>query len=389
MKGHYRKRGANTWAIVVELPADPVTGKRRQKWTSIKGTEKDAQVALRRQLHDLDTGKLSHAEKLTVKRYLEQWLDSKARSSISPRTHARYREICEKHISPAIGKIRLDKLRPLDVQRLVDSLPDKGLSRRTVLHVFRVFHNALERAVRLQLLSVNPASAVEPSKPDQADIAVVDSAGAAKLMDEVVGTRLEVPVALALGAGLRRSEILGLRWGDVDFDDGRATIRQTCQLVKVEEPSAATAKKKTPRFELRFLTTKTHRSRRSVTLPPSVVGLLRRSKASQSERRLLLGAGWQDNDLVVERGDGKPVRPDTLTKQFHKVSDRLGLGVTFHGLRHSHASLLLKGGVSMKAISERLGHVSASFTADVYTHLGRGIEEQAAEAFDRVVKHER
>lgn len=127
---------------------------------------------------------------------------------------------------------------------------------------------------------------------------------------------------------------------------------------------------------------KTHLSQRSVTLPAFVVEAQRAHKGEQNERRLLVGPGWQDNDLVLDRGDGAPMRPDSLTKQFRKVTRAAGLDLHFHSLRHAHASLLLLGGIHLKVVSERLGHSTIGITADTYSHLDPSLEEHAAATMD-------
>lgn len=146
-------------------------------------------------------------------------------------------------------------------------------------------------------------------------------------------------------------------------ESGRARIAQTVQHVA---------------NEIRFAPPKTHRSRRSVTLPQFVLETLKRHRADQNERRLLVGPAWQETDLVIDRGDGAPVRPDSISKMFAKVAKDCGVDLTFHGLRHAHASLLLLGGIHLKVVSDRLGHSTIGITADLYSHVAPALEEKAA-----------
>jgi integrase len=176
---------------------------------------------------------------------------------------------------------------------------------------------------------------------------------------------VELPTLIALGTGMRLGEVMGLRWQDVDLEAGFARVRQTLQVT------------------MEFDTPKSHRSTRSLSLPSFLVDALKRHKKTQNERRLMLGEAWREFDLICERGDGQPLRPDTISKQFRTIARAGGLDVTFHGLRHTHASLMLESGADLKVTSSRLGHSSISITADLYTHVASKAEKAATEAFHR------
>lgn len=192
-----------------------------------------------------------------------------------------------------------------------------------------------------------------------------------RVLETVSGTSLEIPALLGLGTGLRLGEVLGLRWRDVDLTKKTARISQT-----VQERDHG----------LLFLPPKTHRSRRSVSLPAFVIQALRKHKKEQSERRLMVGSAWDDFDLVVERGDGKPIRTSTLSGRFADAMKRADIDLTFHGLRHGHASLMLAAGVNLKVVPERLGHSKIGITADLYTHLADQIHEAAAASLDQFLR---
>lgn len=188
-----------------------------------------------------------------------------------------------------------------------------------------------------------------------------------KLLDTVRGTALEVPTVLGVGTGMRLGEVLGLRWADIDLEKRFARISQTVQET---------------RDEVVFVPPKTHRSRRSVALPSFVIDALRKHKKEQSERRLNVGSAWHDLDLVIERGDGQPIRTSSLSGRFVTAMKRAGIDLTFHGLRHGHASLMLAAGVNLKVVSERLGHSTIGITADLYTHVADQLHEAAAASLD-------
>jgi integrase len=373
VRGHIKQRSKGTWSLVVFLGRDPVSGKKRYKWRTVKGTKKQAESELNKLLREIETGTDLEPGRLTTAEFLEQWLDA-SRSRVGPRTWERYAQLMRLHVVPVLGSIPLGKLRPLHLERLYSKLLGKGLAARTVLHVHRVLHSSLHQAVRWQLVSRNVAGAVTPPRPVTRDIEAIDPDQAVRLVESVKGTLLEVPVVLALGTGMRRGEVLGLRWVDIDLSSGRARIAQTLQATQEG---------------LRFLPPKTHRSKRSVSLPAFVVEMLRRHRKEQNERRLMVGEAWHDHDLVIDRGNGEPLPPHTLSQQFRAASKAAGLDLNFHGLRHAHASLMLAGGIHLKVVSERLGHSTIAITADLYSHVNPRVEDQAAAALDALLRQRR
>ncbi|MGI8774561.1 MAG: tyrosine-type recombinase/integrase, partial [Actinomycetota bacterium] len=283
----------------------------------------------------------------------------------------RYERIFRIQVRPHLGELLLSKLRPLHLQNLYKRLLDEGLSPQTVLHVHRALFTALRQAVKWQLIAINPAEAVTPPRPPRRDVHAITPAEAETLLEAVAGTWLEVPVVLALGTGLRRGEICGLRWSDVDLKAPRLRVMQTIQHIGTE---------------LRLLPPKTHRSRRSIALPAFVVETLRRQSLRLEGLRSRAGGAWQNHDLVVCHPDGTPIRPDSLTHAFSRVAKEVGLPLTFHGLRHAHASLMLAGGVHLKVVSDRLGHSTIAITADLYSHVTPALDGEAAAALDELLR---
>lgn len=366
MRGNIRQRAKGTWTIQVYLGEDTVTGKKRYLSRTVKGTKKEAELALAKLVQAAESGLDFDATRLTVKQFTERWLEN-AKPRIRPKTYDRYAEIFRLHVIPVIGKIRLDKLQPLHLERVYEEAFKKGRSAQTVLHIHRLLYTSLGQAVSWQLLSRNVAEAVSPPRPEPRDIEPLTKEGVLTLLDAVRETELEVPTVLSLGTGLRMGEVLGLRWKDADLDEGRARIVQTIQQTS-EGP--------------KIVPPKTHRSRRIVLLPTFVVQTLKRHKVNQAERRLAIGSAWVDNDLVVERGDGQPMLTRVLSRRFSTAARKAGLELTFHGLRHGHATLMLAAGVNLKVVSERLGHSTIGITADLYTHVAEEIHRQAATSLD-------
>jgi len=280
-------------------------------------------------------------------------------------------QLLELHVIPSIGAVKMAKLRPGHVQQVIDATIAAGRAPRTVAGVYRTLHGALAQAVRWQLLSVNAAGAVRPPRAERPELDSPDAAKVAKVLDAARGTRLYVPLAMAASTGVRRGELLALRWSEVDLESG--SLRVTASLQRAGA-------------DLVFLPPKTDRGRRTVGIPPATVALLRRHRKNQLERRVLLGEAWQDFDLVIERGDGGPFPPDSLSRDWYRLVRRIGLpGLRLHDLRHAFATRLLEASVHPKVVSEALGHSSVSFTMDTYQHLMPTMQDAATKAIEEAL----
>lgn len=308
--------------------------------------------------------------KLTLADYAKKWLDAK-RKTVRPKTLERYADLFRLHIVPVIGNIQLQKLKPLHLEKVYERAFDRGLSAQSVQHIHRALFSSLRQAVAWQLIPRNIAEAVIAPRPEQRDVEPLTPAEVVRVLETVSGTILEIPTILGLGTGMRLGEVLGLRWSDVDLDKKSARISQTLQET---------------RDGVIFGPPKTHRSRRGVSLPDFVVSALRQHKKEQSERRLIAGAAWKNHDLVIDRGDGQPLRTSSLSGRFAAAMKKADIKLTFHGLRHGHASLMLAAGVNLKAVSERLGHSTIGITADLYTHVADQLHEAAAASLDAYLK---
>jgi integrase len=367
--GSVYKRG-NVYWVKVELDPDPLTGKRRYHYKGGFATKKEADAYRVQVLSEIQRGTFTVPAKLTLREYAARWLEA-VKPNLGPRSWEAYEMNLRVRILPYLGNVELGKLQPLALQELYAKLLGEGLSPRSVLYVHRTLHRMLEMAVKWGMVGRNVADAVEPPKQERKEVQVLDEEQASKLLSGITDLRLLVPVALALGCGLRRSEICGLRWQDVDLEAGRLHVTQTVQRL--------------PRQGLVTLPTKTHRSRRPVDIPPGVVDILRRWRRQQAQERLAAGPLWQDTGFVCTAPDGRPLDPDWLTDVFPRTAQGLGLpAINFHALRHSHASFLLKKGTHPKVVQERLGHSSINITMDTYSHLLPGMQKEAALAIDGI-----
>lgn len=370
-RGHLRKRSPGSWTIVIDLGRD-INGKRRQKWETVKGTKKEANQRLTELLRQYDTGTYLDPQKMTVAGYLKAWLRDYAEPNVSTKTYIRYESICVKHLTPALGRLQLQKLQPLHIQEYYNEALKSGrvdgkggLAAQTVKHHHRVLAEAMKKAVNWQLINVNPCDAVDAPKPEKKEMRALDERESATLLDISKGTRLYIPILIALTTGLRRGELIGLKWSDIDLTMKTLSINRT-----IEQTSKSGIVEKTP---------KTKRSRRSIALASLTVSAIKELKQEHSKLRLKLGPAFQDNGYLFINEDGTLWGPDAFTKAFRWLLDKTDIGyVRFHDLRHSHASQLLKQGINPKVVSERLGHSSIAITMDTYSHVLPGLQEEAA-----------
>lgn len=276
MRGHIRRRGEHSWELKYELGADRRTGRRVTKYISFKGTKREAQAELVRLMETVRRGEHVDPAKLSVAEFLDRWEQGWAALQVGLKTRERYVELLRLHVRPHIGALPLHKLQPVHLAELYAELLAKGLGPRTIGHVHRVLHKALRVAVEWSLLARNPAAVARPPKVQAREIEIITIEQAQKILQCLRGRTLYPIIALALATGMRRGELLALRWGDVDLDAGR--IQVECSL---EQTKAG----------LRFKEPKTKHGRRSIKIPPSVVAELKAHWTQQQAQRLKLGLG--------------------------------------------------------------------------------------------------
>ncbi len=377
MKGHIRQRSKGSWSLWVELGRDPVTKERKQQTMTVRGSKKDAERELRNLLTSIEGDTYVKLTKLTVGEFLTQWLENYVLTNTSPRTAEGYRIIIRRHLIPNLGAIPLTQLNPLHLQNyyakaLNERKPDKNvkLSARTVRNIHKVISEALGHAVKWQILVRNIALAIAPPCTSQSEMATFTEEQASIFLEAVAESCYHELFTVALYTGMRRSELLGLRWKDVDLYLAQLSVIQT--LHRLSNGGFIFGKPKTVK------------SRRTIALSPTVCILLHQLKDRQIGERLLLGLKLQDDDLVFSKPDGRPLDPSTITHTFKRIIKKAGLpSLRLHDLRHTHASLMLKQHVHPKIVSERLGHSSIGITLDTYSHVMPGLQEAAALQFEK------
>ncbi len=377
--GHIRQRSEGSFELRYSIGTDPVTGKWKVKTVTVKGTRKAAEKELRRILDAIDDNDYVEPNKITTRDFLTQWLET-MRSQITPKSYESYAEIVDNFLIPTLGGHILAKLAPAVIQKAYNGWEaggrrDKkagGLAARSRLYIHRILKSALKHAVQIQLIARNPADAVKAPRVKKAAITTLTVDQSAALLDALSGKPLYWPVLLALTTGMRRGEILALRWKNIDFE------KKTVRVVESLEQTNT---------GIRFKAPKTERSR-AVMLPDYAVEELRRLKKEQEKKLSESGIGQTTETLVCGRYDGEPLWPTSLTHEFVKAMKKLPKlpRARFHDLRHSHATQLLTAGIHPKIAQERLGHTTITTTLDLYSHATDTMQDEAASKLDNAFR---
>jgi integrase len=367
-EGSIYQRKDGRW--VASLPVD--AGSRKRKYLYGK-SRKEAHEKLHKALQEQKQGLLITGPQQTVRQFLEYWLEEVHRPRLRKSTYAEYRRTLDKVLFPALGHVQLQKLTAEQVQALYTRKLKEGLASKSVRNIHSVLHTALNYAVRTNRVARNVCDSVSPPISPRHEIQPLTDEQAHKLLEAAQGHRLEALLVLALTTGMRRGELLGLRWRDIDFEKRSLQVRRTVTYLAkygfVEGES------------------KTLKSRRKIVLPYFVVNVLKQHRAMQLEARFNAGAVWVDHDLVFCNWHGGFLAPMILFKKFTALLKDAGLPyVRFHDLRHSAATILLSMGVHPKVVQEILGHSQISITMDTYSHVLPSMQEGAMDNWDEWFK---
>lgn len=369
MRGCTIKQGKNSWRIKYDVGADQ-NGKRLVQTETVRGTKKDAEEILAKRLSEFAEGRYVRRNVETVESYAKHWIENIAPASRAPISIERYKTLLRAHIIPGLGAIELQKLDGPAIESFYATRADRAPLTRH--HIHALLGQILKSAVKKKKLARSPMADIEtkPSAKRRDKIEVLDEGELATLIGSLKGHWLYGPTLLAASTGLRRGEVCGLRWQDLDLKQG------TLQVVQAVENVGGKLNVKRP---------KTERSARTIKMPPRLVAALEEHRKEQLEQRLKLGLGGRP-ELVFTTLLGEMLNPDYVTDAFAKKVMEAGLKpVTFHGLRHSHLSQLLKSGVPVHVVAARAGHAKPSITLDTYSHLLGGEDNDAAKQAEEIL----
>jgi integrase len=329
-------------------------------------TRAEVAAKLTKAMADRDKGVISNTGSLTLGEYLRVWLEDSVKDSVKQATYEGYARMVRNHIAPALGGVKLKNLTPPHLRRLYKEKLDSGLGTRSVQYIHTTLHKALRQTVDDGLIPRNVADSVKPPQLKRIEMKPLSPEQAKALLEAAGGDRFEALYVLAITAGLRQGELLGLKWQDVDLEAGKLQVRRTL-------------------YKGNFTAPKTAKSRRSIKLTTRAVEALTRHREAQLEESERLTGLWQDQGLVFTTQVGTPVnRHNFYGRNFKPLLEKAGLPhtVRFHDLRHTCATLLLSKNINPKVISEMLGHANVTVTLDTYSHVLPHMQDVAVDAMD-------
>lgn len=378
--GSYRKRyrtdGSHFWQITIELPRDPITGKRNRRYKSVDGTKKEAERAMHEFIREIEKGYYVTDSKTTIAEWIDTWLEVYIVPNVSPTTLSRYQGMIKRYIKPIIGHMQVQQLNTLAVQAWVNGLKTspasgKEMSSSTIKHAYHVLKGSLDKAVLAGIIPRSPCTGIMLPKGQKKPPVVYDEAQIKQLIEAAKGTEMELIIDIELCLGLRRGELLGLQWDDIDFEKNQ--IHVVRNRVVVDGKSTV----KDP---------KTESSRRTVDVPAQLIQKLCQHKTKCLANRLRMGKSYTVTDYVIVHPDGKPIYPEYVSQMFTKLQNKAGLPkCRFHDLRHLCASIMLMQGVNVKVAQEHLGHKDISTTMNIYSHVLPSVAKEAAQKIGALV----
>jgi integrase len=363
-----------TWSYYLAGGIDPKTGRRRQLRRSGFATKRDAQQARNEAATALDKGTYRAPSKETLAAYIDAWLPRRERNGngLKATTARMYRRYIDADIAPtSLGRMRLSEIRRYHVAAFVEDLVADGRGATTVRRIIAVLQSALRDAVNEQKLDDNPARGVQLPTVERDEFQPWEPEQIGHLLDVANTHRLGELFTVAVFTGMRRGELVGLRWEDVNLLRREITVRHT----RVQAGNAVVE-----------TSPKSRAGRRIIELDDATVGAVLSWQIKQSSERDEWGSAWEDTGYVFTYENGRPLRPAYASRLFETLRDQAGLeNASIHSLRHMHASLLLASGADIAIVSKRIGHSTIALTSDVYSHLIASASRRAAEGASALV----
>lgn len=331
------------------------------KQKSIYGkSEEEVKDKLKKIIANITLGTYFEPSKIKVQEWLKYWLFEYKKKKLKPKTFESYNQIIECYINPVLGSLTIDKLNPILIQQEINNIKK---SARTVKYTHTILKMSLKHAVSTELILKNPADNISLPSENKKEIKILDKTDLKKFMDHIRSHKLGPAFHLAITTGMRRGEILALRWKDIELESGLIKVRRNMDRVKVFNENENV-------YKLVEGTPKTKRSNRVLPILPDTKTLLKSHYTRQKIEKVRLGEKYIDDGYVFCNKNGTPLSPRNFAKHFYKVLKDADIPHTnFHSLRHTFASYGLENGMELKVISELLGHSSIAITADIYTHV--------------------
>ncbi len=405
-------KGNSKWAAALIIGYDE-EGKPKRK-TFYGATRSEVQDKLNKVLNKVSTGTYKEPSKTKLSKWLDNWLNDYMKNSLRPTTWESYEVQIRKHIKPAIGYLKLSQVTTSHLQKLYnDKLSGNrsdnkqgGLSVKSVRYIHGIIYGALEQAKKEGMIAINPADAVKLPKLERPEVKYFDSDQVALFLSYAKETHYFTAYYLEVATGLRRGELLGLRWKNVDLQNKSVTVSQG--LVRTKQG-------------LVFQPPKTKLGRRTISIPANVSEVLKFHHKQQDRLKEKAESAWvnelifankdqpESNDLVFTNEIGKPVDPRALTRHFERLIDKINRDIeligekgdwkqedieakkiekiSFHGLRHTYATLCLQQGVDMKTIQENLGHFDPGFTLSVYSGVTDKMKQESTDKIGSILEY--
>ncbi len=370
-EGNIRKRKDGRWEGRYTAGRDPESGKVIYK-NVLGKTQAEVKEKLARAIEDNKGLDIVKAGQYTVGQWMDVWYENYAKIKVRPSSHKTYKGYIENHIKPSIGKIPLSKLTTLEVQALYRKLltsgrverteskqQPKGLSAKTVRNINQVISSAMELAKSQKLISSNPTDGCALPKVEHQEMKTLTADQLAAFFREAKSSGVFEMYYMELATGLRRGELLGLKWEDINLETGTIQIKRQVARINGEVVEAPL---------------KTKNSYRTLSIGADAIEILREQR------------GKVFGEYVFPSPNGGPISPDSVLHMLHRVLERAGLPkIRFHDLRHTFSTLALQNGVDIKTVSGMLGHYSAGFTLDTYAHVTTAAQKEAARTMDNLL----
>lgn len=370
MKGSVKKdKQTGKYFYVVDIGTDQLTGKRVQKRKRGFNTKREAEFAISELLNDIEQGNYVELDKITLGDFVQDWL-KEMKLNVAVSTYQNYISFNKCHINPRLGNFRIQKIDALIVQRFIyDLVEETVLNPNSIRKVIDMLKVVFRKAVSLKLVNENPVLNVTLPKKSNREMDVWDTEQVECFIKNSNKHRFYTAYLIALLTGMRKGEITGLRWKDIDFDEKIIYVRQIYDInAKMFKVGA-----------------KTSAGVRSIHIPDMLIEQLKKERMVVVEHKLKQGQNFNDYDLVVCTRYGNPIDSSALSKRLKVQSIKLGLPtIRFHDLRHTHVTMLIKQNINVKVISERVGHSSIQITLDKYSHVLPSMQKHVAEELDKL-----